>query len=228
MRFGRKRKARAQSTSDSEKKVVDLNDTTHLDQLHRYIEKVYSIDNTLKNAIEVLKDYDERQDLSIDQIRHIYKTLKIDERMSPEEMESNLQNTDPRIVILEKQFLNASMDKSEFSCLISSILEHFQNVVAGNILDAITKIIQNFSYICLAAKNNFLFKDICFKFFTRNPNNDEILVLILNIHYRQASLDYKILNLFSCKKEYIHFNFLGALVKTEFIPDERLQDLDVV
>jgi hypothetical protein len=73
----------------------------------------------------------------------------------------------------------------------------------------------------LMAKNQFFYKDVCFKFFSKHPESGEILVLVLNIHYEQTSLSYKILNLFKLQREKIHLNFLGALVKTDLPPNSN-------
>jgi hypothetical protein len=130
-------------------------------------------------------------------------------------MDESLISMSNHIAIIEKKFLRACIDKIAFSSMIRTILNHFNSIVEGSVLNAITEVIENFSCICLMARNNFSFKDVCFKFFTKNNETGEILVLILNIHYEQASLTYKILNLFKMSREKIHLNFLGALVKTE-------------
>lgn len=201
------------------KKIIDLNDKNNITQLSREIRDIQGIDKSLSNpiheAISVLKDYDENHDLTIDQIRKIYLNLNITENMTPEQMDMSLSCVSDKIAILEKKFLRASIDKKGFSALIENIMMHFVNIVEGNVLDAIKKIIENFSCICLMSKNDFSYKDVCFKFFTRNPDSDHVLVLILNIHYQQSSLSYKLLNIFKLKKEKIHLNFLGALVKTD-------------
>lgn len=205
-----------------DKKIVDLNDKNNILQLSHDIERAQHLDTTLTqpihNAISVLKDYDERHELTIEQIRKIYEKLNINERMTPEQMDHSLECISQHIAILEKKFLKASIEKEAFSILIRSILHHFTNIVAGNILDAITEIVENFSCICLMAKQNFSYKDVCFKFFSRHPESDEILVLVLNIHYEQTSITHKILDIFKFRRERIHLNFLGALVKTN-IPE---------
>jgi hypothetical protein len=207
------------------KKIVDLNDKDNILQLSKDIETIETVSGVqqslmkpLKKAISVMEDYDEKHDLTIDQIRKIYSNLNINERMTPEQMDYSLECITERIVVLEKKFLKASIEKEHFSALVRSILQHFTNIVAGNILGAITEIIENFSCICLMAQKNFSYKDVCFKFFTRHPDSEEVLVLVLNIHYEQSSLAYKILNMFKRYKERIHLNFLGALVKTD-IPE---------
>jgi hypothetical protein len=200
------------------KKVVDLNDKNNITQLSKDIETVIghkSLTTPLKQAIIIMEEYDENHDLSIEQIRKIYSNLNINERMSPEQMDKSLECLTHDVVILEKKFLKASIEKTYFSAIIRNILSHFSAVVAGNILGAITDIIENFSCICLMAKKEFSYKDVCFKFFSRQQNSDEVLVLVLNIHYEQSSLKYKILNIFKRYKERIDLNFLGALVKTD-------------
>jgi len=208
------------------KKVVDLNDKNNISQLSRDIQSVQGIDEALTKpihkAISVLKNYEETHELSIDQIRGIYNNLNINEQMTPEQMDQSLSlsSTESHVAIIEKKFLRACIDKVAFSSLVRTILQHFNNIVEGPILTAITEIIENFSCICLMAKNQFSYKDVCFKFFSKHPDSDEILVLVLNIHYEQASLSYKIMNLFKLKKEKIHLNFLGALVKTDLPPED--------
>ena len=205
------------------KKVIDLNDKENILRLSEEIEGIHGIDKKLKNplneAINVLRDYDENHDLTIDQIRKIYSNLNITETMTPEEMDESLRCISHRIAILDKKFFQASIERKDFVSLIENILRHFSNIVEGDILNAISKIIENFSCICLMSKDNFSYKDVCFKFFTKNPDSDHVLVLILNIHYQQSSLSYKIMNIFKYKKEKIHLNFLGALVKTDIPKD---------
>jgi hypothetical protein len=203
-----------------QKKVVDLNDKSNILQLSKDIASAEGLDHKLtdpiRDAISVLKEYDENHDLSIDQIRTIYDNLQINEKMTPEEMELSLSNPSNHIAILEKKFIQASIDRETFSVLIRSILNHFSNIVAGNILGAITQIIENFSCICLSAqKSHFSYKDVCFKFFTKHPDAEEVLVLVLNLHYEQASLSRKLLNFVRYKRKRIHVNFLGALIKTD-------------
>ena len=201
------------------KKVVDLNDKNNILQLSHDINSIYGLDqnltNPIHNAISVLKDYDEKHDLTIDQIRKIYTKLNINEKMTPEQMDQSLECISTHIAILEKKFLKASIEKEAFSMLIRNILQHFTNIVAGNILTAITQIIENFSCICLTAKQEFSYKDVCFKFFSRHPQSEEVLVLVLNIHYEQTSFKQKIFHVFKRVKDRIHLNFLGALVKTD-------------
>jgi hypothetical protein len=202
-----------------QKKVVDLNDKSNILQLSEDIASTQGLDHNLTDpihdAISVLKDYDENHDLSIDQIRAIYDNLQIHEKMTPEEMEQSLANPSHHIAILEKKFIQASIDRETFSVLIRSILNHFSNIVAGNILGAITQIIENFSCICLTAqKSHFSYKDVCFKFFTKHPDAEEVLVLVLNLHYEHLSMSRKVLNFVRYKRKQIHVNFLGALIKT--------------
>lgn len=211
------------------KKIVDLNDKDNITQLSKDISAVQGLDESLVNpihkAISVLKNYEETHDLSIEQIRSIYDKLNINEQMTPDQMNQSLSYTSPRIAIIEKKFLRACIDKISFSSMIRTILQHFNNIVEGPILNAITEIIENFSCICLMARHNFTFKDVCFKFFTKNPDNNEILVLVLNIHYEQTSFSYKLLNFFKINKERIHLNFLGALVKTDLSIDNPLKQI---
>lgn len=201
------------------KKIVDLNDKTEIQQLSKDLEAVQGLDQKLTQpiheAISVLSDYDETHDLSIDQIRQIYTNLQINEKMSPEEMDQSLANPSNHIAILEKKFFKASMDKESFSILIRNILNHFSNIVEGNILGAITGIIENFSCICLNAKQNFSYRDVCFKFFTKHPEAEEVLVLVLNLHYEQTSSFKRILKMCQVRRKSIHVNFLGALIKTD-------------
>ena len=155
------------------KKVVDLNDKNNINQLSKDIETVIghkSLTAPLKKAITIMEEYDENHDLSIEQIRKIYSNLNINERMSPEQMDKSLECLTHDVVILEKKFLKASIEKTFFSTIIRNILNHFSAVVAGNILAAITDIIENFSCICLMAKKNFSYKDVCFKFFSRQKD----------------------------------------------------------
>lgn len=201
------------------KKIVDLNCKSEILQLSQDLKAVQGLDQTLTKpiheAISVLSDYDETHDLSIDQIRQIYSNLQINEKMTPEEMESSLSNPSNHIAILEKKFFKASLDKESFSLLIRNILNHFSNIVEGNILGAITGIIENFSCICLNAKQNFSYRDVCFKFFTKHPEAEEVLVLVLNLHYEQTSSFKKMFKMCRYQRKHIHVNFLGALIKTD-------------
>jgi len=201
------------------KKIVDLNNKSDILRLSRDLESVRGLDHSLTqpihDAISVLRDYDEAHDLSIDQIRQIYANLQIHEQMTPEEMEVSLANPSNHVAILEKKYFKASLDKQAFSVLIRTILSHFSNVVEGNILGAITGIIENFSCICLNAKQNFSYRDVCFKFFSKHPDSEEVLVLILNIHYEQISSLKKMFKLCRFERKQIHVNFLGALIKTD-------------
>jgi hypothetical protein len=204
----------------SQKKIVDLNCKEEILKLSEDLQAIQGLDQTLTKpihqAIRVLKDYDETHDLSIDQIRAIYDNLHIREDMTPGEMNTALMDRSNHIAILEKKFFSASLNKAEFSLLIRNILQHFGNVVQGNILGAITQIIENFSCICLTSENKkFSFKDVCFKFFTKHPDSQEVLVLVLNLHYEQSSLSRKILRFCTLKKKNIEVNFLGALIKTD-------------
>lgn len=201
------------------KKVVDLNDKNNIAQLSEDIKSIQGLNKSLVKPIQegiyVLKNYEETHELEIEQIRQIYHNLNISEQMTPEEMEHSLQRSGGNVAILEKKYLKTTLDKEEFSILIENILGHFSSIVEQNILDAITKIIENFSCLCLTSKSDFSYKDVCFKFFTRNPKSDHVLVLILNIHYQQFSLSYKILNMCKMSKQKMSLNFLGALVKTD-------------
>lgn len=214
----------------NKKKVVDLNDKSNILQLSRDIDSINGLDHMLTNpihcAISVLKDYDEKHDLTIDQIRKIYAKLNINERMTPEQMDYSLECISTHVAILEKKFLKASIEKEAFSMLIRNILRHFTNIVAGNILTAITQIIENFSCICLMAKQDFSYKDVCFKFFTRHPDSEEVLVLVLNIHYEQTSFKQRIFHVFKRSRDRIHLNFLGALVKTDIPKSEDVSKND--
>lgn len=202
------------------KKIVNLNDKTNILELSQDLAAVQHLDQKLtaplQDAISVLQDYDEQHDFTIDQIRAIYENIGIHEQMTPEQMESALLNPTHHIAILEKKFVQASIDREAFSMLIRSILRHFSNIVAGNILGAITNIIENFSCICMSAeKSHFSYRDVCFKFFTKHPDADEVLVLVLNLHYEQTSFRRKLFSLFRCARKQIFVNFLGALIRTD-------------
>lgn len=202
------------------KKIVDLNDKSNILELSKDIAAIQGLDHHLtdpiRQAISVLKDYDETHELTIDQIRTIYSNLHINEQMTPEEMEHSLSEPSNHIAILEKKFIQAALDRESFSILIRSILNHFSNIVAGNILGAITEIVENFSCICMSTqKSNLSYRDVCFKFFTKHPDAEEILVLVLNLHYEQLTFKRKILRFFRFNQKRIHVNFLGALIRTD-------------
>lgn len=203
------------------KKVVDFNNSNDIAQLYDDIKTVQGMEHfvvPIHKAINILQDYKEENTLSTEQIRKIYDNLKINEHMTPEEMNRSMDasiNQNTRIAVIEKKFLQATINRTEFSAMIESIMNHFNTVISGPILTAIKQIIDNFSCICLMARNQFSFQDVCFKFFTRDKNN-EILVLVLNIQYDQTSFVYKFLNLCKFKKLKIHLNFFGTIVKTDF------------
>lgn len=200
-----------------DKKIIDLNDKNNINDLSKELDGIQDLDKKLiepiHKAIDVLKDYEETHDLTTEQIHNIYEKLCINENMSPEEMDKSLQ-TSKHIAIVEKKYFQANINRSEFSLLIKNIVLHFSNIVSGNVLSAIVQIIENFSCICMFAQNKLSFKDVCFKFFSKDPKGD-ILVLILNIHYQQKTTKHQILDIIKYNTNKISIDFLGALVKTE-------------
>lgn len=202
-----------------EKKVVDLNDQNNITQLSKELEGIQGIDDKLTQpihkAVETLSNYEENHDLTVDQVRQIYQNLKIDENMSPEEMDRSLKTVSNRVAILKKEFFKASLNKKSFSIIVEKILDHFRIFISGSVMDAIQTIIENFSCICLMSNGETQYKNVCFKFFGRNKATEEVVVLVLNIHYEQFSLKFKLLDLIKCSNDNIHLNFLGALVQTD-------------
>jgi hypothetical protein len=202
-----------------EKKVVDLNDQENIAQLSKELEGIQGIDGKLtqpiQQAVETLSNYEQNHDLTVDQVRKIYRNLNIDESMSPDEMDQSLKIVSNRVAILKKEFFKASLNKRSFSIIIEKILDHFRTFIAGGIMDAIQAIIENFSCICLMSKGETQYKNVCFKFFGRNKETNEVVVLVLNIHYEQFSIKFKFLDMIKCSRENIHLNFLGALVQTD-------------
>lgn len=199
------------------KKVIDLNNKDNIMELSTDIENVSkNIMEPIRNAINVLSVWEQDHDLTISQIQQIYKNLNVSANMSPDEMDKSLRENSNNIVIIEKKYLKTYMCKSEFSSVINSIMEHFSNTLSPNIITAISSIIKNFSIICLTSnRREFSYKDVCFKFFTRCKKNNEILVLVLNIHYEQKAIGWKLLEIVGCNKEKISLSFLGALIKTD-------------
>lgn len=202
-----------------EKKVVDLNDQDNITQLSKELEGIQGIDDKLtqpiQQAVETLSNYEQNHDLTVDQVRKIYRNLNIDESMSPDEMDQSLKIVSNRVAILKKEFFKASLNKRSFSIIIEKILDHFRTFIAGGIMDAIQAIIENFSCICLMSKGETQYNNVCFKFFGRNKQTNEVVVLVLNIHYEQFSIKFKFLDMIKCSRENIHLNFLGALVQTD-------------
>jgi hypothetical protein len=140
---------------------------------------------------------------------------------SPEEMEQALVSS-RSVAVIEKKYLKTSMRRTAFSVMIQSILQHFAGVVSGPILSALTQVIENYACICMMKQDSASYKNVCFKFFARSQHSNEVLVLLLNIHYEEASWKYKMLNFFRFRRELMHLNFLGALVRTDLQPPRRL------
>lgn len=214
------------------KKVIDLNNQTEIINLSMELENHKKVSEHMKtpiiDAIRILNNWEQTHELTVEQIKNIYSKLHVSVNMSPDEMDEQFKymenniNTE-NIVIIEKKFIKTLLCKDDFSTHISTILSHFQrnSSVEMNVLNAIQSIIENFSMICLTSNKNFSYKDVCFKFFTKCNKNNEILVLILNIHYEQKSFKWKFLDLFSCGREKISLSFLGALILTD-IPIHRV------
>lgn len=206
------------------KKIIDLNDKENILCISREINKCKNLSKNiiepLNNAINILSNWEQKHDLSSNQINSIYNRLTINASMTPDEMENRLRMIQvDNVVILEKKYFKSSLSRKQFCSTINKILDLFSNSLSPNVLNAISNIIKNFSIICSSTNEYLKYNEVCFKFFTKCDHSQEILVLILNMSYEQNEQKITLLDIFTCKSGKISLSFLGALIKTD-IPNE--------
>lgn len=206
------------------KKIIDLNDKENILGISNDINKFNlskNIIKPLKNAINILSNWEQKHDLTIHQINTIYNRLNINTNMTPEEMNNKLRLLNlENVIILEKKYFKSHLSKKKFRSTIDKILKLFDSTLSPNVIHAISNIVQNFSLICSYMDKEFLYNEVCFKFFTKCIHTNEILVLVLNISYEQKETKINILDIFKCKNKKISLSFLGALIKTD-IPENN-------
>lgn len=205
------------------KKIIDLNDRSNILGISQDIKRCRvskDVIEPLRNAINILSTWEQKHDLSINQIDTIYSRLSINPNMSPYEMDNKLRTLQVNnVVILEKKYIQSSLSKKKFCATIDKILEIFTQSLSPSVVQAISNLIQNFSLLCSSTNKEILYNDVCFKFFTKCRHTNEILVLVLNISYEQKERKVNIIDIFNCRSKKISLSFLGALIKTD-IPNE--------
>lgn len=200
-------------------KVVDLHNSESLQKLVDLIDSTTKIDDKIKRLIindaQILKDYIEIVP-STDDIFKIFNNLHISEADSPESMNENIKSNELSRII-HKKFFNTSISKAKFESILMSIVFDLSQVVAGNILSAIIRLIKNFSLVCLNTSNT-VYKELCFKFFTLDRKAKDIVILIINIDYRETSRQIAITErLLNAIFGRVRLSFFGAVIKT-YVP----------
>jgi hypothetical protein len=200
-------------------KVVDLHNSESLQKLVDFIDSTTKIDDKIKRLIiddaQILKDYTEVVPTT-DDIFKIFNNLHISEADSPESMNKNIKSNELSRII-HKKFFNTSITKTKFESILMSIVFDLSQVVAGNILSAIIRLIKNFSLVCLNTSNT-VYKELCFKFFTLDKEAKDIVILIINIDYRETSRQVAITErLLNAIFGRVRLSFFGAVIKT-YVP----------
>jgi len=201
--------------------VVELNDCSSLHDLFRTVTESDSAKAEYKQpiaeAIDVLARYEQERNLSPAQIVRVYAAMQLKETDSPREMYDHLY-THENIAVLEKKFLDTYLSRSKFQTTVLQLVAQFNNLVPVTVINAIVTIVKNLSYLCVTIEEfNILYKDLCFKFFTVDSNTDDVLVLVLNIHYGDLQSMFGCSNFFSRIRRRMHLSFFGALVKTDVL-----------
>lgn len=200
-------------------KVVDLHDSESLKRLVDYISQTSKIDEKIKHLIiddaQLLKEYTEVVPKTED-IYKIFENLHISENDTPAEMNDHIRSNETSRII-RKKFFNTSISKTKFETILMSIVFDLSQAVAGNILNAIIRLIKNFSLVCLNTTNT-VYKELCFKFFTLDKKAKDIVILIINIDYRatrkQLAIAEKLLNTVLGR---VRLSFFGSVIKT-YVP----------
>jgi len=200
-------------------KIVDLHDSESLQDLVDFISTSVKIEDKIKRLIiddaQILKDYTEIVP-STEDIYAIFNNLHISETDTPEQMNEHIKSNELSRII-HKKFFNTSISKTKFETILMSIVFDLSQVVAGNILSAIIRLIKNFSLVCLNTTNT-VYKELCFKFFTLDKEAKDIVILIINIDYRETSRQLAITErLLNAILGRVRLSFFGAVIKT-YVP----------
>ena len=207
--------------SRSSSRIVNLNDVSDLNSLQKEINMLENISDDLRrpivNALDIIVSYDKEADLSVYQINTIYKMINLNHKMSPLEMDQNLNNTNNNVAIIASKFINEEISEKEIENILIDIIKGFEQIIInGNILLAIRNLISSFSKLCLTsvqAKKRF--KETCFQFYESNTRTSDVIVLVVNIDYGKVESKFNFFNVFHISKRNINFSFFGAVIKTE-------------
>ena len=197
--------------------LIDLLNKPRLEKLSAEVNENSSIDSKYKNsliqAVEKINTYTESFTLTPRQINLIYRRMNVDDRKTPHQMNENLRGNDD-VAILRKKYYDAYISKNKFEAALREIVLEFASIVAGDILSAIINLVKNFSIICSTSEEfNTMYKDICFRFFTRHEDTSDVIVLILNIHFGEVCSKASCRPLFNFLKQKVRLEFFGAVVK---------------
>lgn len=208
---------------ESEKRsttVVDLNDQQNiLETLAQPFSTAPvrpEIRDSILSAVKILEKYDKELDLTPQQINKIYRTLHINEATDPQQMNTLLRTND-HVAVLKRRYIDSYLTKTNFQAILKDLLSTLGHVVTNNVVQALVDLVKNISYICFTVEEfNTAYRDLCFKFFTSDPNSDDVLVLVLNIHYGDIA-KHRGCSFFRCVDKRMRLNFFGALVKTDIL-----------
>ena len=191
-----------------------LSNHEQLNKLKQVLDSLRSIRNRcIENMQAALETLDGQETfLTQSEIKTIYDVLNIHDSMTPKDMNDNLKSTQ-EIVVISRKYLHSQISRTKFRLLIEQLVTHFANFVSGNVLHAIIDFIDNFSFICATTDNLVQnYKELCFKFFTPNLDKTNLLVLVVNIDFKEQQ---KSTNCSFCCYETgtLNIDFFGAITR---------------
>jgi hypothetical protein len=177
---------------------------------------------SIHDAVKTLQGYKETVELTPTQVIIILNDLNISDTSTPNEMNNKLTNS-KHAYIIRKKFFNAHISKKKFESALFEIIMELAQSVSGNVLHAIVSLVKNFSLICLESNDmSTLYKELCFKFFCRDKERKELLILIINLDYGLKNRELGLFSRFiSFVRFGLHLSFFGAVVRTSLYDDEE-------
>lgn len=202
---------------------INLHDKDSVDQIAEKLNKLKrknsaleTLEESIIKAAETIKNYKETLDLSPKQINQVLQNLHINDASSPEEMNANIQSN-RKAYVIRRKFLDAHVTRKKFETVLMEIVFELSRSVSGDVLSAIVNLIKNFGIICLEVEEiHTTYKDVCFKFFTKDRETNELLILIININYEDSDKSISFIKkVFHMMLNSVRITFFGAVVKTQ-------------
>ncbi len=198
------------------KKTITINNIDEVIGLQHDVEAMNcNFKDPIIEAVNTLSQFRETIEFKPQEAARLLEVLGIDEMQTPEEMNRNIHNSD-KAFVMRKKFFISTISKVKIESLLISVVSEMSGLVNGAVLMAIVSLIKNMVLICLNENVQTEYKELCFRFFTRDEV-DDIIILVINIDYNENSKH------FSAFGKFIDFifsrakiSFFGAIVKTSW------------
>ena len=196
-------------------KIIDIADVKSMETLYGEVEGFARRHNiSLENSIHILHDFKETANLRPSETAEVLQVLGLNENQDPTEMNQAIHNSQ-YACILRRKYFNATITLKKLESTLTEVIFEMSNL-SGHVLVALIDIIKNIVKICSLDTEDLNYKELSFRFFTKDQRHDCILLLIVNVQFDRSSSRFSLFsNLFNVAFRRLKIVFFASVARVE-------------